>query len=145
MNKLMTFGTALALTAGLACADGGDIKTRQQYMKEFGGLNKKMGRIIKKSNAQTFPAPEFAGLSAQLNQNAREPWRHYGSGSNGKGSEATAAVWDKPQEFQAAIKRFTDATQALDNAAKTGSFESVKVPLGRVGQSCKACHDTFKD
>lgn len=146
MTKALLLAVAAFACATAAYADAGDIKARQQHMKDFRGLNKEMGNIIKKSNAQNFPAQQFAHLAQTLNQSAHEPWPYYQSaGANGKGSEATAAVWEKPQDFQAAIKRFTDAAAALDQAAQTGRYEAVRTPLGQLGQSCKACHDTFKD
>ncbi|MDO5074064.1 Cytochrome c' [Neisseria animaloris] len=145
MKKCFWALLCLSLTAPFAHADAGDIKARQQYMKDWRGLNKKMGAIIKKSDAQSFPAKEFALLAVQLNETANEPWQHYDADSQGEGSDAKAAVWEKPQEFQAAIKRFTDAAAELDKAAKTGSYDAVKVSFGKVGQSCKACHDKFKD
>ncbi|WP_373698601.1 cytochrome c [Neisseria dentiae] len=133
------------LAAGWVHADAGDIKARQQYMKEWRGLNKKMGDILKKSDAQSFPAKEFAALAAQLNETAGEPWKHYGAGSNGSGSDAKAAVWENPQAFQTAIKRFNDAAAALNQAAQRGDYAAVKASFGQVGQSCKACHQDFKD
>lgn len=132
------------LLAGLAYADAGDIKARQQYMKEWSGLNKKMGGILKKHDAASFSAESFAALAAQLKATANEPWQHYNAGSDGAGSDASADVWRKPQEFQAAIKRFNAAASALDKAAKSGNYDAVKTAFGEVGQSCKACHQSFR-
>ena len=98
MNKTLLL--AACLSAATAFAHANDIKARQQYMKEWGGATKKMAAIIKKSDAQSFPAAEFAALAAQIQQNANAPWQHYPAGSNGRGSDATAAVWEQPQQFQ---------------------------------------------
>ena len=133
---------AVTLTAGLVHADAGDVKARQQYMKEWRGLNKQMGDILKKSTAQTFPSQEFAQLAAQLKATADEPWQHYTAGSRG---DATAAVWEQPQAFRAAIKQFNDAVTALDQAAKRHHYPAIQTAFGQVGQSCKACHKQFKD
>ena len=133
---------AVTLTAGLVHADAGDVKARQQYMKEWRGLNKQMGDILKKSTAQTFPNQEFAQLAAQLKATADEPWQHYTAGSRG---DATAAVWEQPQAFRAAIKQFNDAVTALDQAAKRHHYPAIQTAFGQVGQSCKSCHKQFKD
>lgn len=135
----------LLLAAGWAQAGDADVKARKQYMKEWRGLSKQMGSLLKQSSAQQFPAAEFAKLSEQLQQTAGEPWAHYGSDSRGGGSDAADAVWERPQDFQAAIKRFNDAAAALHRAAQAGSYAEVKTAFDQVGQSCKACHKTFKD
>ncbi|WP_050795374.1 c-type cytochrome [Neisseria wadsworthii] len=144
MKKHFLTTLCFCLIAGLAHADAGDIKARQQYMKEWRGLNKKMGDILKKHNTASFPTDSFAALAAQLNETANEPWQHYNAGSDGAGSDASADVWRKPQEFQAAIKRFNAAASALDQAAKSGNYDAVKTAFDKVGQSCKACHQSFK-
>lgn len=143
-RKLLLAVCLGALAAPLAHADN-DIKTRQQYMKDWGRLSKQMGSLIKQGNAQNFDAAAFARLAAQLQQSADKPWPHYRAGSDGRGSDAAAAVWENPQAFQAAIKRFTDAAAALNVAAQSGSYDQVKAPFGQLGESCKACHKAFKD
>ena len=136
---------AVALTAGLVHADAGDVKARQQYMKEWRGLNKQMGNIIKSSDAQSFPAQDFAALAARLNDTASQPWPHFKANSQDSDSEATAAVWSKPQEFQAAIQKFNQSTAALDQAAKNGQYDAVKTAYHQMTQNCKSCHQAFKD
>lgn len=135
----------LCLAAAPVYADAGDIKARQQYMKDWRGLNKKMSGILKNSNAQTFPAQQFAALAAELNSTANEPWEYYGPGTNGANSEAKSAVWEKPQQFQAAIKRFNQAAAALNQAAAGGNYQAVKASFDKMAQSCKACHQAFKE
>lgn len=142
MNKYLIALIAIAFSSQIAHADTNDIKTRQQYMKDWRGISKKMGDILKNSNAQTFPNAEFATLANQLATTAHEPWKHYTAGSIG---DAKAEVWTQPQAFQAAIKQFNDATLALAQAAKTNDYPTVKTAFGQVGQSCKTCHKSFKD
>ncbi len=142
MSKHLFILAIMALSTHFAHADDADAKARQQYMKEWRGLNKQMGDILKKSTAQTFPSQEFAQLAAQLKATADEPWQHYTAGSRG---DATAAVWEQPQAFRAAIKQFNDAVTALDQAAKRHHYPAIQTAFGQVGQSCKSCHKQFKD
>ena len=136
---------AVTLTAGLVHADAGDVKARQQYMKEWRGLNKQMGNIIKSSDAQSFPAQDFAALAARLNDTASQPWPHFKANSQDSDSEAAAAVWSKPQEFQAAIQKFNQSAAALDQTAKSGQYDAVKTTYHQIAQNCKSCHQAFKD
>ena len=132
----------ISLTTHFAHADNTDAKTRQQYMKEWRGLNKQMGNILKQNTIQSFPAQEFAQLTAQLKATAHEPWPHYTVGSRG---EAKAAVWEKPHAFQAAIKQFNDAVSALDQAAQRHDYPTIETSFKQLGQSCKTCHKQFRD
>lgn len=114
-------------------------------MKEWRGLNKQMGNIIKSSDAQSFPAQDFAALAARLNDTASQPWPHFKANSQDSDSEAAAAVWSKPQEFQAAIQKFNQSAAALDQAAKSGQYDAVKTAYHQMAQNCKSCHQAFKD
>lgn len=144
MTKKIVF-MAILMAAGIAHADGGDVKSRQQYMKDYGGLVKKMGKIIKTSDASSFPAAEFQTLANNLNDIADEPWKHYTPSSrHEEDSEATDLVWTQPEKFQAAIDRFKSSVTKLNQAASTHQLDAVKAPFGELGQSCKACHKDFK-
>lgn len=145
MKKRFWALASLVLAAGWVHADAGDVKARQQYMKEWRGLNKQMGNIIKSSNAQSFPADDFAALAAQLSSTANEPWQHFGADSRGSDSEAADAVWNKPQAFQAAIRQFNQSVADLDRAAKSGRYDAVKTAYSQMAQNCKTCHQAFKD
>lgn len=138
-------GLLLAAAPLAAQADRSDIKARQQYMKEWAGINKQMGRMIKSAQADNFPQADFARLAAELKQGVKEPWPHFSVGSQ-RGSDALETVWTQPAAFQAAIKNYTDAVHALDAAARgAGGLNAVKAPYEKMSQSCKACHKQFKD
>ncbi|WP_274572482.1 cytochrome c [Neisseria leonii] len=142
MKKLMWVFILAAAPYGAAdTAD--DIRVRRQYMQDWRSLSRQMGDLLKRSDA-AFSAAEFAGLAARLNQTADAPWRHFPAGS-GRGSDAAAAVWERPQAFQAAVAEFNAAAAALDRAAQSGSRTAVQTAFGQVGQSCKTCHRAFKN
>ena len=61
-----------------------------------------------------------------------------------KGTEALPEVWSQPAKFQEAADKFQTEVGKLQAAVKGGKPEEVKVAAGAVGQSCKACHDNFK-
>ena len=122
-----------------AYADNADVAARERYMKDFRSANKAIGRLLKANPA------DMAALSRQtadLQALADKPWPHYASPA--ATGEAKAAVWQQPQQFQAAIQRFSEATAALNSAAQQGNQAAAKSAFGQLGQSCKACHDTFR-
>ena len=128
----------LTLLSNAHAADA-DVAARERYMKDFRSANKAIGRLLKANPA------DMAALSRQtadLQALADKPWPHYASPA--ATGEAKAAVWQQPQQFQAAIQRFSEATAALNNAAQQGSQAAAQSAFGQLGQSCKACHDTIR-
>ncbi len=61
-----------------------------------------------------------------------------------KGTEALPEVWSQPAKFQEAADKLQAELGKLQAAVKAGKQEDVKLAAGAVGQSCKACHDSFK-
>ena len=46
-------------------------------------------------------------------------------------------------EFQQAHSEFSALEKVAD--AKTGNFDQIKAAFGTAGQSCKACHDNYRE
>jgi cytochrome c556 len=65
-------------------------------------------------------------------------------GSDKGNTKAKAEIWTERDKFQAAVSRSQDDVAKLVVAGKTGNFDQIKAAAGAVGQSCKACHDTYK-
>jgi cytochrome c556 len=71
-------------------------------------------------------------------------WFPHGTGPEAGKTRALPIIWEKPQDFQAAQKVFTDAAPKLLAAANAGDIGAVKTSFGEVGKACKSCHDTFR-
>ena len=137
----MKYCLSLCLLAFLsnAHAADADVAARERYMKDFRSANKAIGRLLKANPT------DMAALShhaADLQALADKPWPHYISPA--ATGDAKAAVWQQPQQFQAAIHRFSEAVAALNSAAQQGSQAAAQNAFGQLGQSCKACHDNFR-
>ncbi len=59
-------------------------------------------------------------------------------------SEALPTIWDKPDDFTAALERYEGATVKLIEAAKTADLAKIQEAFEAVGGSCGNCHDTFR-
>jgi cytochrome c556 len=59
-------------------------------------------------------------------------------------TEAKPEVWTKWADFKAKMSDFERESNTLSVVAKTGDFEKIKVQFGKVGATCKACHDGYK-
>ncbi|STZ77117.1 c-type cytochrome [Bergeriella denitrificans] len=131
---------AAAAPAGSAKAD---VEAREQLMKAFKEDFGVMGKMVKGETA--YDAAAFKAAAEKLNANADKPWAHYTEASAQEESEAKPEVWSKAAEFQQEAEKFVAAVAALNTAAATAeNVDAVKAAFGQVGQSCKACHDSFR-
>jgi cytochrome c556 len=67
-----------------------------------------------------------------------------GTASTEKGA-ASAKVWSDKAGFDAAARKMQDEVAKLLAAAKTNNLDNIKAAFGPVGQSCKACHDDYRN
>lgn len=75
-----------------------------------------------------------------------QSWFPKGTGPQDKThTDALAAVWTKPAEFQHAAERFTAAATTFDAAAKAGDVPAMQAAAKDLGGACKACHDQFRE
>lgn len=88
---------------------------------------------------------EFLVKHAQgLENGASELATLFPAGSNVEGSDALPVIWEKPEEFNAAIEKLIAATQKFTTAAESGDKEAIATAFRDVGGSCRGCHDTFR-
>ena len=133
-------GTASAPAA--AAGAKASVEQREMLMENF---KKQMGVMAKMVKGEApYDADAFRQAAEALDADAGKPWEHYTAESATLSSDAKPEIWSKPDEFKKAVDTFTAATAALKIAAAAGGLDGVKKPFGEVGQSCKACHDTFR-
>lgn len=65
--------------------------------------------------------------------------------SNNPPSEASWHIWHMWDDFEVKSVDYLNATQQLKAAADAGDADALKAAYGAVGQSCKACHDHYKE
>ncbi|MGI9309314.1 MAG: c-type cytochrome [Gammaproteobacteria bacterium] len=66
-------------------------------------------------------------------------------GSGVENSEALPAVWEKPDEFAAAVAASEEATAALAKAVSTGDRKAIGGAFKKMGETCKGCHEGFRE
>ena len=54
-------------------------------------------------------------------------------------------VWSDPDAFSKEMKAFIVQADALKKAALDQDKSAMQVALGKVGKSCKSCHDAFRE
>lgn len=103
------------------------------------------GRIGAMANGRVpFDAKVAADNAAIVETMARLPWDAFGAGTDKGDTRALPAIWTEKAKFKEASDRLISETAKLNAAAKTGNLDAIKTAFGAVGQSCKACHDSFR-
>ncbi len=59
-------------------------------------------------------------------------------------TRATPAIWQKPAEFDAAVKALQAATGELVRLAESGDMAAVGAQMNKVVESCGGCHKPFR-
>lgn len=120
---------------------GQPVKTRQEAFKSILRAYEPMTKMVKDGNID----PErFVALSATLMSKRDGPWSHFSADTNYPPTKAKPEVWQKAAEFDQAKGEFMAATDAMHVAAQSGDKTKIEDAYGRVFQSCKACHDSFR-
>ena len=72
----------------------------------------------------------------------------YGAGTDQatgwKKSRLKAEFFDKPDEAKKVAQAFNKEANELVKVATTGDLAAIKTQFGKVGETCKSCHDSFR-
>lgn len=66
-------------------------------------------------------------------------------GSDKGNTKAKPEIWSQKDRFAAAVAKSQEDVLKLATAGRTGNLDQIKSAVGAVGQSCKACHDDFRN
>jgi cytochrome c556 len=61
-----------------------------------------------------------------------------------KKSRLKAEFFDKQEEAKKAGQAFNKEANELAKVAATGDIAAIKTQFGKVGETCKSCHDSFR-
>ncbi len=73
-------------------------------------------------------------------------WQFSGfiEGSDKGDTRAKPEIWSEAPKFQEAARKNQEAVDKFVAAVRTGNLETIKAAAGPVGQTCKACHDSYR-
>lgn len=80
---------------------------------------------------------------AVLETIAALPWQAFGTGT--EGGKAKPEAWSEKAKFDEHANKFVAEAGKLAAAAKTGDLAQLKAAFGPAAQTCKACHDAFRN
>lgn len=121
---------------------GQPVKHRQEAFKAILRVFEPMGVMLRDNKYQ---ADKFAALAGELVAKRDAPWGHFGADTDYPPTKARPAVWRDAAGFERDRLAFVAATDALLAAAQTHDEAQAKAAYEKVYQSCKSCHDGFKE
>lgn len=149
MKRVYGLAAALAVVIGSGAAFALDapaaIKERQEVYKEIGKSMKGIGEELKSSSPNVADIKKFA---ATIDTDAPKVPSLFPAGTGpeaGVKTGAKAEIWQKPDEFKKDAADFAAAAHALNVAAESGDVAAIKDAAGKIGEACKACHQTFRE
>ncbi|PWR23418.1 c-type cytochrome [Zavarzinia compransoris] len=136
---------ALALTLGLsgaALAAGAEalVEQREAGMKQAGGALKALGAAAKAGAVTPADVEKAQGLA----DFATALPTLFPEGSITDKSRALPEIWTDKAGWDAKVKVFADAADAILVAAKAGDVAGLRAGVGAAGDSCGACHKAFR-
>lgn len=150
----MTLRTSLRLGAAALLVAALPFSASAQFAKKedaidyrqsaFTLISTHMGRIGAVTKGEVaFNAAEVQKSAALIATLSILPWEAFGPGT--EGGKAKPALWKEGDKVKAGADKFMKAAADLNAAAKSGNLDQIKKAFGATGQTCKACHDSYKD
>lgn len=147
-RKSLTLSTVLALgaigTIAWAATPAQKIAERQATYKIVGRSAKAIRDELGK------PSPDLAVIrtnATSLHQSARRTGQLFVRGTGPETGVKTAAlpgIWTNFPDFRSRHIKFVAAARGVEIAARTNNVETVKAAMGKLGSTCKDCHDTYR-
>ena len=136
--------TSLLAVASVAWAHGGvkdqDVMARMNLMSDIAENVKLIGAMAKGDTP--FDADKVNAALDQIAEQSKEIPAMFENRAQDPKSEALPVIWEDWQGF---VDRATDGEKAAARLAGTVSARDDLVQvLGKIGASCKACHETYR-
>lgn len=143
---------ALLLTAASFAASAGPIEDQIKYRQSAYSF---IGWNVGKIKAQVVDKPEtFSKEEVIAAANAIAAAANSGLGAlygpgteHGEGwkkSRLKAEFFEKPNEVKKVATDFNREANEFAKVAESGDIVQIKAKFGKLSQSCKACHDSFR-
>lgn len=147
MKKLATLAFAAAALCAAVPASAqfakpeDAIKYRQSALFVMGQHFSRIGAMANgKAPFDAKAAAEDADIVADM---AKLPWAGFGAGT--EGGKAKPEIWKEQAKFNDLSGKMEAEAVKLNAAAKTGNLDNLKTAFGPAANSCKSCHDSFRN
>ncbi len=150
----MSFKSSLSLSIAACLAAAAPIAANAQFAKAEDAIKYRqsafalMGAHMNRIGAVTkgevpFKAEEVKKSAALISTLSTLPWEAFGPGT--EGGKTKPIAFKEMDKVKGGADKFMKAAADLDAAAKTGDLNQIKKAFGATGQTCKTCHDSYRD
>jgi cytochrome c556 len=141
----LLFAVLFVSTAQYALAQKPEqaIKYRRGVFAVIGWNFGSMAAMVK--GKKPYNAEQFARSAEIVAFMSKLPLEGFTPGSESGDTKAKPEIWLDMEDFKAKLEKMQQEVEALEKVAKTGNFDAAKEQLGEAGQSCKACHDKYRN
>ena len=143
MRRIILSTAVLCLVHGMAGADTPEdaIRYRQAVMTAMSGHVSAISLISSgKSEHQEYLLSHAEALAATADQVRKV----FPAGSGTGKTKALPLIWQEPEKFQKGAEMVGAATARLRDAVKSGDKAAIGSALKPVFDSCKGCHDRYR-
>ena len=122
------------------------ITDRREAMKGNGAAMKAINEVLKNGGA----AADLEKHASQLNDTAMKIGTLFPAGTDqpqGKEPGQTRAlpeIWEEPDDFAAAVKKFQEESAMLKTAVAGGDMGVISAEFEKLGGVCGDCHKQFR-
>ncbi len=118
------------------------VKSRQAGFQDIGASFKAISDEMKAGRLDSATV-DFSIRNLNTYAQNVHNWFPEGSGPElGVKTEASAKIWEKPEEFAEAVSNFEAAISTL--SAEKADTNKLGANFARAGGTCKSCHDVFR-
>ena len=139
-SKGATLLALITLTCTSVLGSEGDVDYRHYSMEAIGGHMQAIVKILRQEVPHTGHLSMHANAIADM---ARIAPDLFPVGSQGR--EALPAIWEQPDDFAKRLDAYHTAAEVFKEAAESGDPASIGTAIGGLGQSCKGCHDSYRE
>lgn len=138
-------GLAVSLPAAAQFQKPEDaVKYRQSAMFVMANHFGRIGAMV--NGRAPYDAAAAAANAEVVATMGKLPFIAYVEGTPGSGKGgASPKIWTDRAGFDAAAKKMQDEQAKLLAASKAGNLDALKAAFGPVGQTCKGCHDEYRN
>ncbi|HEX9664119.1 MAG TPA: cytochrome c [Candidatus Binatia bacterium] len=133
------FGSMVGMAASQVFAQADVIEKRQKLMKGQSAAAKAIKGAVESKDYATVEtkAKDLMGSADKIVE-------HFPKGSTKGKTKATAAIWEKSDDFGVNAKNLSKAAGELAAAAKSGDAGAVDAKVKAVSGACGNCHKAFR-
>ncbi|MDB5821989.1 MAG: cytochrome [Herminiimonas sp.] len=119
------------------------VKYRQSALSVMGTHFGRIGAVVK--GDKPYDKASVERDAAIVEVMAAMPWSAFPAGSDLSNSKAKPEIWKEHEKFASNGDKLQTDTARLSAAAKSGDLAAIKTAFGSAGQTCKSCHDNFRN